>query len=43
MTKTRTIAAVSAVALLLGAASWMFSSPQASHEIVIAPIHGMQR
>ena len=42
MTKTRTIAAVSTVALLLSTASWMFS-PQTTHEIVIAPIHGVQR
>ena len=45
MTKTRKIAAVSSLVLLLGASIWFFSSPRASHEIVIPAVHsqGAQR
>jgi hypothetical protein len=43
MTKTRSIAAVSSLLLLLGASVWLFAS-KTTHEIVIAPVQqGVQR
>jgi len=44
MTKTRKIAAITSmmIVLLTAAIGWV-AAPRASHEIVLAPVHGAQR
>ena len=43
MTKTRKIAAVSSLLLVLGASIVGFYASRSSHEIVVTPVQGVQR
>ena len=43
MTRTRTIAAVASLLLLLGASIGVFWSSRPTHEIVIPPVQGVLR
>ena len=43
MTKTQKIAAVASLLLLMGASILGFYSSRPTHEIVVAPVQGVQR